>query len=126
VWSNLPDTIDPIRSSADNAYAGNDCLTTAHEHGATPLHDLRKDHRHERFPETAYEKLCKFATHWPNRYEQLKRRRNLIETTVQTTNPQFRDRLKGQDPTAREHEIIAKQVAHNTHLLVLRQIVASA
>jgi hypothetical protein len=60
VWANLPDTIDPIRNLADNAHTGNDCLTTARDHGTTPFHDLRKDHRYERFPETAYGKLLPF------------------------------------------------------------------
>lgn len=126
VWNELPETIDPIRSLADNAYAGNDCLTTAREHGATPFHDLRKDHRYERFPETAYEKLCNFATHWPNRYEQLTRRRKLIETAFQATKTKFGDRLTCRDPTARENEILAKQLAHNVRMLVMRQVVASS
>jgi transposase len=87
---------------------------------------LRTDHRYERFPETAYEKLCHFATHWPNRYEQLKRHRTLIETAFQATKTKFGDRLTCRDPTARENEIMAKQVAHNIRMLVLRQVVASS
>jgi len=87
---------------------------------------LRKDHRYERFPDTAYGKLCPFATHWPNRYEQLKQHRKLIETTVPATKPKVGDRLRCRDPTARENEIRAKQAAHNIRMLVLRQAVASS
>jgi len=62
VWDDLPDNVAPKRSLADNAYTGEACLTTTREHGATPLHDLRKDHRYERWPDSNDERLINVAT----------------------------------------------------------------
>lgn len=126
VWDNLPNNIDPKRSLADNAYTGEACLTAAREHGATPLHDLRKDHRYERWPDSNYERLINFATHWPNRFEALTKHRKLIETAFHATKAKFGDRLKCRDPTARENEIMAKQLAHNIRMLVMRAFVGAS
>lgn len=125
VWSDLPSTITPIRSLADAAYAGEHCLTTAKQHGATPLHAIRKDARHARWPKTAYQKLVNFATHWPNRFAALTARRKLVETTFNCTKGRFGHQLRCRHPIARENEIMAKQIGHNVRMTVLRDVLAS-
>jgi len=126
VWEGLPDNVDPIRSLADNAYAGNDCLETAREHGATPIHDLREDHRYERWPKTAYEKLCNFATHWPNRYEELKADRSLIESKISCVKQTSGGRLRCQDQRARRNEVRTKVLADDVRMLELRRFLVAS
>lgn len=43
VWNRLPSNIVPIRSLADSAYVGNDCLAAARQHGATPMHAIKSN-----------------------------------------------------------------------------------
>jgi transposase len=87
---------------------------------------LRKDHRYERWPDSNYERLINVATHWPNRFEALTKHRKLIETCFHATKEKFGDRLKCRDPTARENESMAKQLAHNIRMLVMREFVAAS
>lgn len=126
VWSNLPDNVDPVRSLADAAYAGNDCLKVAREHGATPIHDLRKDHRYERFPDTAYEKLCNFATHWPNRYEELTADRSLIESKIGCVKQTTSGRVRCRDERGRRNEVRTKVLADDVRMLELRRFLVAS
>jgi hypothetical protein len=71
VWDRLPENIIPIRSLADSAYVGNDCLAAARQHRATPLHKIKKNARDFKEPETYYQKLVNFAHHWPKRFAAL-------------------------------------------------------
>lgn len=120
VWADLPDNTDPVRSLADAAYSGNENLETVREQGATPIHDLRQDHRYERFPDSAYGKLVNFATHWPNRYDDLRARRGLAESAFQRTKETGGERLRCRDPRGRRNEVRAKKLVHNVRVLVMR------
>lgn len=125
VWTGLPDGVSPVRSLADGAYQGNACLEVVRRSGATPLHDVRADARHVRWPRNAYEKLVNFATHWPNRYRALTRHRKLVETVFACTKEKFGERLRCRDPVARENEVLAKQLAHNIRMVVMREVLVS-
>ncbi|MDX1611808.1 MAG: transposase [Candidatus Thermoplasmatota archaeon] len=125
VWKNLPDNITPKRSLADAAYSGNPCLEVAREHGATPIHDLRKDHGYTRWPKTAYEKLCNFATHWPNRFKKLTAWRKLVETTFECTKKRSGHQLRCRHPVGRRNEMKEKDLAHNIRMLTMREFVLS-
>ena len=63
VWDKLPSNVVPKRSLADSAYFGNDCLAAARQHGATPMHSIKKNARDFARPETFYQKLVNFAHH---------------------------------------------------------------
>ncbi len=52
VWNRLPGNVSPKRSLADSAYHGEVCLAAARQHGATPLHGIKKNARHFSKPET--------------------------------------------------------------------------
>lgn len=125
VWDQLPPNVHPIRSLADAAYAGEACLEVAERHGATPLHKYRKDARHVRFPETRFQKLVNFGTHWPNRFDELTAPRVFVETTFNCTKQRFGHQLRCRHPIARKNEIQAKQTAHNIRILLMRQEVHS-
>lgn len=125
VWDALPEDVDPKRSLADNAYTGEACLQAVRETGATPLHDLRKDHAYARWPSSAYEKLVNFATHWPNRFRRLTALRKLAESVFHSTKQKFGHRLRCRDPVARRNEVRAKRLAHNVRVLARRQALAS-
>jgi len=126
VWDGLPENVDPVRSLADAAYSGNDCLETAREHGATPIHDLRKDHRYERWPKTAYETLCNFATHWPNRYEELTADRSLIESKIGCVKQTSSSRVRCRDQPGRRNEGRAKVIADDLRMLELRRLLVAS
>jgi len=126
VWADLPDNVDPIRSVANAAYAGNDCLKVAREHGATPIHDLRKDHRYERFPDTAYETLYNVATHWPNRYEELTADRFLIESKIGCVKQPTSGRVRFRDERGRRNEVWTKVLADDVRMLELRRFLVAS
>ncbi|MCX6651734.1 MAG: hypothetical protein NT137_00035 [Methanomassiliicoccales archaeon] len=69
------------RSLANSAYHGEACLAAARQHGATPLHGIKKNARHFAKPETMYQKMASFWQHWPNRAAELYGKRNHAETT---------------------------------------------
>ncbi|MCA1820055.1 MAG: transposase [Halobacteriales archaeon] len=120
VLDNLHDHVRPMRTLADAAYAGDACLRAAQEHGATPLHRFRKDARHFAVPTTPLQKMVNFAKHWPNRFAALTGQRALVETAFHCTKQRFGHQLRCRHPTARLNEILAKQVAHNARILLMR------
>ena len=63
VWDKMPNNVSPKRSLADSAYFGNDCLTVARQHGATPFHGIQKNARDFVRPKNYYQKLVNFAHH---------------------------------------------------------------
>ena len=113
VWNDLPENVTPIRSLADSAYTSESCLQTAQQHGATPYHDVKSNAVHHTYPETAYEKLVNFATHWPNRFQKLYGKRNHIETTFSIITRKFGHKLRCKTRNGRKNEIQAKIIAHN-------------
>lgn len=117
LWSKIPHCIQPIRSLADAGFIGNNCLVAARATGATPLHDIKSNAKHRRFPANDYQKLVNFATHWPNRFQELRRARIEVEGSFGQTKKAFGHRLTCHKKTARENEILAKYLAHNINTL---------
>jgi len=68
VWDKLPSNVIPTSILADAAYCGEACLAAAMQHGATPLNGIKKKARDFERPKDFYQKLVKFAHHWPNRF----------------------------------------------------------
>jgi len=118
--------VTPVCSLADAADPGNNCLKVAREHGATPVHDLRKDHRDERFPDTAYGKLCNLATHGPNRYEELTADRSLIESKIGCVKQTTSGRVRCRDERERRNEVWTKVLADDVRLLELRRALVTS
>lgn len=127
-WAAIPEeaNVTLVRSLADAAYSGTPCLEAATAHGATPLHAIRKDARHTATPETLYEKLVNFATHWPHRFAGLTKPRGLVETVFFLTKQRFGYQLRCRDPEGRRNEIRAKRVSHNIRIILLRQVLTAA
>jgi len=59
VWERLPKNVSPRRSLADSAYHGEACLAAARQHGATPLHGIKKNARH-------FSRRRRFIRKWPH------------------------------------------------------------
>ena len=57
VWNKLPRNVVTKRSLADSAYHGEKCLAAARQHGATPLHSIKKNARN-------YERPSNFYRNW--------------------------------------------------------------
>jgi len=80
VWNKLPSNVSPKRSLADPAYHGEKCLAAARQHGATPLHAIKKNAREHERPRTFYQRLASLAHHWPRRFAALYAKRVHAET----------------------------------------------
>jgi len=108
VWDDLPDNVVPTRSLADSAYMGNDCLTVARRHGATPLHKIKKNSKNREEPETFYQKLVNFAHHWPNRFAALTAKRCHVETVFSMVDSLLGYRLRCRTRRGRRNEVRTK------------------
>ena len=121
VWQELPDNVRPIRSLADSAYFGNDCLAAARRRGATPLHKIKSNARDFREPETLYQKLASFARHWPKRFAALTAKRNHVETVFSMIDNALGYRLKCRNRNSRRNEVRCKLALFNLLQLAMRR-----
>jgi transposase len=121
VWNRLPDNVLPIRSLADSAYVGNDCLTVARQHGATPLHKIKKNARDFEEPETLYQKLVNFAHHWPKRFAALTAKRAHSETVFSMIDALLGHRLRCRTNVGRRNEVRIKFCLFNLIQLAMRK-----
>ena len=80
VWEKLPSNVVLKRSLADSAYHGEKCLAVARQHGATPLHAIKKNARDYEQSSNYYQKLVNFVHHWPHRFVALYSKRVHAET----------------------------------------------
>jgi len=112
-WDGLPKNVQPIRSLADAAYSGNDCLTTARQHGAAPLHKIKKNARDFEEPKTFYEKLVNFAHHWPNRFAMITAKRAHSETVFSMVDSLLGYRLRCRTKRGRRNEVRTKYCLFN-------------
>jgi len=117
VWNGLPENIVPLRSLADSAYNGDRCLRAAKEHGATPVHVIKKNAVYRHHPETEYQRMVNFATHWPNRYSSMYGKRNHAETAFSMITRLFGQRLRCRSRIGRKNEVQAKLSMFNIFLL---------
>lgn len=117
VWDTVPGNVIPIRSLADAAYHGENCLQSALKHGATPIHGIKKNAVYHRHPETAYQRMVNFFTHWPNRYQSLYGKRNHAETAFGMMKSRFGYRIRCRSKIGRKNEVQSKINAHNIRML---------
>jgi transposase len=122
VWDKLPSNVRVKRSLADSAYHGEVCLAAARQHGATPLHGIKKNARHFARPETLYQKMASFWQHWPNRAAALYGKRNHAETTFSMIQRLFGYRLRCRTEIGRKNEVQAKLSMFNLFLLARKEI----
>lgn len=125
VWQDLPANVTPFRSLADTAYSGEECLQTAFDHGATPLHHVRADAKHTKNPTNRYEALVNFRIQWPNRFENLVADRSLIEATFSATKQKFGDQIRCRTELGKMNEVRTKEIAHNILTLARRDFLVA-
>lgn len=121
VWDRLPSNIVPIRSLADSAYVGNDCLAVAREHGATPMHSIKKNAKYVAKPVTFYHKLVHFAHHFPQRFAALKAKRAHAETVFSMISETLGHRLRCRSKKGRKNEVRCKLALFNLLQLAARR-----
>lgn len=119
VWNDLPNNVIPRRSVADSAYNGEKCLIVVKRHGATPIHGIKKNAVYRHHPETEYQRMVNFATHWPNRYAEMYGMRNHAETTFGMIQSSFGYRIRCRTEAGRKNEVHAKVSSHNIRMLAL-------
>jgi hypothetical protein len=117
VWNVLPKNIEPRRSLADSAYCGERCLQIAREHGATPIHGVKRNAVYVRNPTSLYHRLVSFATHWPSRYSKMYGKRNHAETAFGMIQSCFGYRIRCRTDIGRKNEVHSKINAHNVRML---------
>lgn len=117
VWDGLPENVKPVRSLADSAYHGEACLLAARQHGAVPLHGIKKNARHFPKPETNYQKMASFWRHWPYRAAALYGKRNHAETVFSMIGGRFGHRIRCRSESGRKNEVRSKIAAHNIRML---------
>jgi transposase len=125
VWDGIPDNVTTKRSLADSAYHGERCLAAARQHGAVPLHGIKRNARHFARPETFYQKMVSFWQHWPNRAAALYGKRNHAETAFSMIQRLFGYRLRCRTEIGRKNEVQAKLSMFNLFLLARKDWVAS-
>jgi transposase len=121
VWNGLPSNVTPKRSLADSAYVGNDCLAAARQHGATPLHGIKKNARLFAKPSNFYQKLVSFARHWPNRFASLYAKRAHAETVFSMISALLGYRLKCRSKNGRKNEVRVKLALFDLLQLAMRK-----
>lgn len=121
VWDKLPSNVTPRRSLADSAYFGNDCLAAARQHGATPLHGIKKNARNFERPSNFYQKLVNFAHHWPNRFAALYAKRAHAETVFSMISTLLGHRLRCRSKRGRKNEVRVKLALFDLIQLALRK-----
>jgi len=121
VWDKLPSNVSPKRSLADSAYHGERCLAAARQHGATPLHAIKKNARHFTRPETFYQKLVNFAHHWPNRFASLYAKRAHAETVFSMIGALLGYRSRCRSSNGRKNEVRVKLALFNLIQLAMRK-----
>jgi transposase len=117
VWDRLPKNVSPKRSLADSAYHGEKCLAAARQHGATPLHGIKRNARHFSKPRTNYQKMASFWQHWPNRAAELYGKRNHAETAFSMIGGRFGHRIRCRSEVGRKNEVCSKIASHNIRML---------
>ncbi|MCX6653041.1 MAG: transposase [Methanomassiliicoccales archaeon] len=121
VWSGLPSNVQVKRSLADSAYHGEDCLLAARQHGATPLHGIRKNARDFERPKNFYQKLVNFAHHWPNRFASLYAKRAHAETVFSMIGALLGYPLRCRSENGRRNEVRVKLALFNLIQLTMRK-----
>ena len=118
--TNCPGT-SSRRSLADSAYVGNERLVVARQHGATPMHKIKKNARNFKKPETPYEKLCNFAHHWPNRFAELPAKRAIQKRVFSMIGTLLGYGLRCRKRAGRENEVRVKFCLFNLIQLATRK-----
>ena len=120
VWDRLPSNVSPKRSLADAAYCGEACLAVARQHGATPMHTIKKNARDFERPSNFYQKLVNFAHHWPQRYAALKAKRAHAETVFSMIGGLLGYRLRCRSKNGRKNEVRVKLALFDLIQLAMR------
>jgi transposase len=121
VWDKLPSNVEPKRSLADSAYHGEKCLAAARQHGATPLHAIKKNAREYERPSNFYQKLVNFAHHWPNRFASLYAKRAHAETVFSMIGALLGYRLRCRSKNGRKNEVRVKLALFDLIQLAMRK-----
>jgi transposase len=121
VWDKLPSNVSPKRSLADSAYHGEKCLAAARQHGATPLHAIKKNAREYERPSNFYQKLVNFAHHWPRRFTALYAKRVHAETVFSMIGALLGYRLRCRSSNGRKNEVRVKLALFNLIQLAMRK-----
>ena len=113
-----------IRRAVDRAKllpVVDECLAAARQHGATPLHAIKKNAREYERPRTFYQKLVNFAHHWPRRFAALYAKRVHAETVFSMIGALLGYRLRCRSRNGRKNEVRVKLALFNLIQLAMRK-----
>ena len=122
-WEKLPENVFPIRSLADGSYATKDICEYVREWDAIPYHGIRKDAICKKHPKTAYEKMVYHARHFPEKFQKIYSKRNLVETDFSMIDSSFGYRIRCRSDIGRKNEVHAKVQSHNIRMICLQNFI---
>ena len=119
-WNKLPDNVYPTRSLADGGYTTKEICEFVREWDAIAYHGIRKDAVCKKHPKTAYDKLVYFAKHFPEKFQKIYSKRNLVETVFSMIDSSFGYRIRCRSKVGRKNEVHAKISSHNIRMICLQ------
>jgi transposase len=120
----LPDLVDAVPEDAalhavlgDKAYWTRDNCQVVKDAGLQPYFKPKTNARWWRFPSDAFEKMTRFALQFPNRFQDVYRRRCTAESRFATVKLLFGDRLRCRQGTSRGKTVVAREIGQKGRLL---------
>lgn len=120
----LPELIDEVPDEAavhavlgDKAYWTRDNCQLVKDAGLQPYFKPKSNARWWRFPSDPFEKKTRYALNFPNRFQDVYRRRVTAESRFATVKLLFGDRLRCRLRTSRRNTVLAREIVHNVRLL---------
>lgn len=120
----LPALVDAVPDDAgvdtvlgDKAYWTRTKCQAAKDAGLQPYFQPKDNARWWKFPSDAFEKMTRYALNFPNRFQEVYRRRCTAESRFATVKQLFGDRLRCRRRTSRRNTVLAREIVHNVRLL---------
>jgi transposase len=120
-WKKLPNNVVPKRSIADCAYTSNEILQVVRSSKAIPYHGLKSNAVYRNIPESAYDKLVYFATHFSKQYKERYSVRSLVETAFSMVDARFGYRIRCRSIRGRKNETQSKIISHNIRMICAKE-----
>ncbi len=116
----------PFHSLADSDYTSNEICNIVTEWDAIPYHGIRKDAVCKKHPKTAYEKMVYYAKHFPEKFQKIYSKRNLVETVFSMIDSSFGYRIRCRSKIGRKNEVHAKMNSHNISMICLQNFMKNS
>lgn len=101
----------------DKAYWTRANCQASQDAGLQPYFQPKANARWRKFPSDVFERMTRYALNFPNRFQEVYRRRCTAESRFATVKQLFGDRLRCRDRTSRRNSVLAREIVHNVRLV---------